>query len=547
MKRVGTIELVLLAAILAGGWLLRFWHLNTVSIWWDELVQIRTAESNALADVVSQVKWGIPRGAGNAGAVPLDYVLLHLFMKVVPRPSPEFLELYFRFPAFLYSCAALLLLWLYCRRFLNRSIAILATLLLALSIPHVLYAAEARFYSLFALGTVANLYAFSALVVRPASLRAWVAFGIVNLLYFLSGLFSLMVFFWQYVILGVLLLARGGQRGLRFALLTATAAATGVVMGTFFFGTKLRDEYLRPGSEHLEPWRLTQDTLVFFSVGNPWLYWTFLIGLPLTIVWAYRRGLAPVGLFLVASFATIPLIVVLAKWKKYYYHPRHALFLLPNYEIVAAIGLYVVLRAVDPGRLFSSDRRVRNLVNVLGGAALVLGTQLPVVRAYLATPQLFFMRIKTLWDFKSFSRDLRQRVASYPAGERYLLIAENVYPAYLPNSCASAYLKWYGLDDRVTFRATQDASATLDRLQQACHGACGQRGPFFEHVVQLIPAVTRRPEFMKLLGLQKPIGTWPSTIGGYGLLVYSPQRIDERLGRLKRTNYDGFIALEPPS
>ena len=45
----------------------------------------------------------------------------------------------------------------------GRFLCSVATTLLALSIPHVLYAAEARFYALFVLTTVLNLYAFAAL------------------------------------------------------------------------------------------------------------------------------------------------------------------------------------------------------------------------------------------------------------------------------------------------------------------------------------------------------------------------------------------------
>src|SRR5690606_33749643 len=140
-------------------------------------------QGGTLADVWTQAKQGIPPGTGNAGAVPLDYLQLHLWLRLVPAGSPDLLEIPFRMPAYLYACAALPALYLFGRRFLDAGTALVATLLLALSIPHVLYAAEARSYALFVLMTVANLYAFAHLLERRDAPGRWAAYGALGVLY----------------------------------------------------------------------------------------------------------------------------------------------------------------------------------------------------------------------------------------------------------------------------------------------------------------------------------------------------------------------------
>jgi hypothetical protein len=165
---------VVVAVAVVFGCVLRWWHLGTPSLWWDELVQIATADAGTAWEVVDRVRHGIPRGAGNAGALPLDYLALHLWLRLVPLPAnPESLEAYHRFPSFLFSAATLVALAWYARRFFGERVAALATVLLACSLPHVLYAAEARFYSLLLLTGVVQLATFTALVARP------------NLVYFL--------------------------------------------------------------------------------------------------------------------------------------------------------------------------------------------------------------------------------------------------------------------------------------------------------------------------------------------------------------------------
>ena len=79
--------------VVAGGCALRFVHLGTFSLWWDEIVHVWTAQGGTVADVWTHAKQGIPPGTGNAGAVPLDYLLLHLWLRAVPAGAPELLEI----------------------------------------------------------------------------------------------------------------------------------------------------------------------------------------------------------------------------------------------------------------------------------------------------------------------------------------------------------------------------------------------------------------------------------------------------------------------
>jgi hypothetical protein len=84
---VRAIEGGLLAGVVVAGCLLRLAHFVTPNLWWDELVHVRTADLPALSRVFSEVRQGIPPGSGNAGAVPLDYVLLHAHPSLVRRRS----------------------------------------------------------------------------------------------------------------------------------------------------------------------------------------------------------------------------------------------------------------------------------------------------------------------------------------------------------------------------------------------------------------------------------------------------------------------------
>jgi hypothetical protein len=549
-------RLAVLAAavtIVAAGVLLRLYHLNGPSLWWDENVEVAFASLPSPWQVLRAVKLGIPPGSANAGAVPLDYLLLHLHLALVPRPAPHWLELYYRFPSFLWSGLTLVAVFAYCRRFLDRGVALVATLVLASSIVHVLYAVEVRFYSLAALATVANLYAFSRVVLERRSLSAWGLFAAVNVLYFLSALFALLLVGSEHLILAGLLVrdrwragvaAGEAPRPLALAPLLASGLVIALSVALYFLGTSLGAPHGRPGAGALDPWRETAGAVAFFTLGNRTLSYVFLGALPLALLYAARRpGLLPIALHLVLGFGAIPVLILVERWKQYYFHPRHALFLLPHFAIVVALGLLTALRLLDPFRAVVRDPRRRAALNVLGAMGLVLGTQMPVVGAYLRHPDPFFTPTKHLRDFKSLARDLDARVASLAPGEGFVLIAERDSVA---NAAASVYLRAWGLGSRVVFRATRDVPATLAGLARLCPGGHGTvPGPELERALPLTVAVGLTPAFRDLLGLQLPIGTWPRRVVGCAVAVYSPAPPAARTLGFVARRYAGFTLLEP--
>lgn len=539
------------------GCALRALHLGTFSLWWDEIVHVWTSQGGSLADVVREVKQGIPPGAGNAGAVPLDYVLLHLFLRVAPRPAPEWLEVYYRLPACLYSCLALPVLYTLGRRFLDRHVALLATLLLALSTPAILYAAEARFYSLFILMVLVNLHAFARLVTAPGRVGAWAWYALVNVAFFLSGLYSLLVVALQYAVLGVVVLAplvrRSGAEaasGDRTTTVRAIGAllASGFVLAAcvagYFSGTSLTHKYGRNPARIPDTLQLTWSTYRSFASDNVVLLGCLLL-LPLPLLYAWRRGRATLAVVasLELQLLAIPVIVEMARWKHYYFHPRHALFVLPAIQILVALSLLTIVRGVDPLRWLRLDARRRAAWNTAIACLLVLATQLPTVRAFATQPERFFARSKKTYDLRGITQSVRAAVEGYGPRDKYLLVTQRNVMA---NVTLAQYLRWYGLEDRVVLRGTREPPKTLQRSLDFCARGClGQRGPVVDRELELTAPFGLPPDFQRLLGLMEPIGRWPGVVRRIGIVAYSPLPAPGPEGGYASSRLRGVQLVEP--
>src|SRR5262245_1577103 len=137
------LERVLVVLLVAGGVWLRLLHLGTPSLWWDEVVQIRTADHPDVATVWREVRDGVAPGTCKSGAVPAVYLALHAWLRLTARPAVTALESHYRVPAAVFGCAAMPAIWLLARGIGGPVAGVVALALLATSIPHVLYAVEA--------------------------------------------------------------------------------------------------------------------------------------------------------------------------------------------------------------------------------------------------------------------------------------------------------------------------------------------------------------------------------------------------------------------
>jgi Dolichyl-phosphate-mannose-protein mannosyltransferase len=508
MRRGHATDVLILLALVAVALVLRGWHVGTPSLWWDELVQVLTAD-RPLPDVVRQVQLGIPPGFGNTGAMPLDYVLLHLHLALVPRPEPAHLEAYFRFPSLVWSCAAVAAVYACCRRVFDRTVALMAALWLALSVPHVLYAAEVRFYSLMTLLTVLQFWAFATLAGRP-SVRAWGVYLVVNVLYLFTGLFAAFALVWQYLVfLGRA--ARRRERGTFIAL-----AVTGLVAASvpvLWWGPEaLLVQADRRGSDTFGWLVVARAALDFFTQRNPVLEIAFLLGVPAMLaaaIWRSRDTL-PAAAYLALSCLAIPIIAFFVRSKQYYFHPRHALFLLPLMGIITAAGLAAILRWLLGS--FLREARTREATVAAVGCAIVLGAQLPIAWRFVQEPTSFFAQTKTLHDWKGVMTRIAPRAREATDGP-LVLIAER---ESIANAIGWHYLRWWNLDSRVAFWGYSGDWSTLVRGVGSGDGAVSP-----EALALRIP-VGLTEDFRRLLGIDAPIPTLPARVGGWALVAFAP-------------------------
>lgn len=508
--------LVVAALLVLAGWWLRWRHLGTPSLWWDELVQIRMADLPSLTAVLTSVRLGVPAGSGNAGAVPLDYALLWAWLRAVPMPAPEALETYFRTPSFIWSCALVPLIGWWTWRCFGVASGLATTTLAAGSIPLVLYAAEARFYSLFCLLTVANLATFAALLRAPERLGAWARYGIVAMLLFLAGLFGLLLLAWQLLALAVVV-AQGRRRHpsprATLAALGGVTLVLAAVVLWYFADTNLAARSVR-GPTRLPLWPNLTTTLGFFGMNAPALPWLLALGpfAALAIVWRRHRALLPaIACTVVALAVGLPVILTIAESKQHFFHPRHALFMLPLLLLLLGVAIGGIADAALPRRLAPA-----------AALAVALALVAPTAARYVGGPWWFFDQTKALHDFRGVARVLRDRTRDYGPDDRYLLVATRGRGGHLGNPVLAWYLTWYGIADRVILRASTRPAETIAFVRERCWTSCHHLSALLERALALVSAHQLTGAKIRLLDRSVMRTARAGTPRHIGFAVYPP-------------------------
>jgi hypothetical protein len=265
-----------------------------------------------------------------------------------------------------------------------------------------------------------------------------------------------------------------------------------------------------PRNAVVEPLAVTWASLGFFANDARVLVAGFLVAIPFTILAGRRRATEPVAWAMGLAFWALPVIALAIRAKHYYFHPRHAFFLLPLFHLVVAAGLVELARRLDPLRHLIARGSTRRATEGLLAGVLVLVVVLPDVRSFLATPQAHFARTKTLRDLGPLTRQVATTVAQLEPGTPYLLLAERDSTA---NAVLSAYLDWYQLTDRVTLRSP---GVPLDQIEPILRANGGD-----PVALQLRPAHGLFFGFQRLLRLGRPIGEVPGRALHVGIVGYA--------------------------
>jgi hypothetical protein len=388
-------------------------------------------------------------------------------------------------------------------------------------IPHVLYAAEVRPYALIMLLSILNVMAFARLARRPDRPSAWLVWAASALVFVSAALFAVIALAMQQAVLGVALVRRlGGRAG---ALALGSIGALAVVVGVWYAGVDLVQPHGRGSLAAGAAWRETLATVDFVFSHDRLLAAVFLLSLPVPIVRAWRgeRALLPVAIVLSCGVLVIPLVVEVERWKDYYFHPRHILFVLPYLALVTAIGIDGALARLDPLRVLVRDRAWRTWTTVLAAVVLVVAVHASVVRSYLRTPDVFFARTKTLRDFKSLARGLLWQLWHSEPGTRIVLVAERNRAGHIGNPVLRRYLRWWGIERRVALHGTDRPEAMVETLVAQCPDGCA--GESVDALVQLLgvgEAIDSPVRFRGLLRLAGPEDVGGGKIAGVGVLAY---------------------------
>lgn len=525
-------ELLLVVALVAGGAWVRWVHLGTPSLWWDEIVHVRIATKPTVTDVWRTAREGAAPGMGNAGAVPLDYLALHAWLAATPAPPPDEVERHVRLPAFLFAVAALPLAWTVGRAIGGPAAGALALALLATSMPHVLYAAEARFYSLYVLATLANLAAFVALVRAPSARRAAI-FTVASVGLVMSGLYGVFPIAAEYVVLVALAVTGAGDRK-RLAVAIAGGTVVAAALAIWIAPSAITASYGRGAPAALDVRSAATSTLLFFAGQIAWLAGAFGAALLVAPSVVRRdRAAAATTLVFLLSTASLPVMVAIAQGKQYYFHPRHALFLLPMVHLAVACVLGAVI-----------DRMARApLAATVAGAALGVALAAPSIAAFVRTPLPFFQATKTLRDFRGLARLIAARTADAAPGARWEILLTKGRPGHLANPTLAYYLDVYGLADRVLLGGVPDPAAVVAKLPTLCPQGC--RGP--SSIAALADlAVTDafdQASLMRDLMQLRPY-QWSTQWSGLSLVVWDPATPIKVPAGVVATRLDGMAIYD---
>jgi mannosyltransferase len=190
---------VLLAILILAAFL-RFYHLDTESLWGDEGASLRFAHMEGALEIVE--------GSRTDSNYPTYYLLLHYWVALFGDS-----DFSFRTPSALSGLFAVFAMYKVGYLLFGRGPALIASLILALSPIHIQYSQEARVYSLMVLSALLSFY-FFVKILREQSFSSQTGYVLCTCLLLYSHIYGLLILLAQNIYLTMMFLGKAfGSRG----------------------------------------------------------------------------------------------------------------------------------------------------------------------------------------------------------------------------------------------------------------------------------------------------------------------------------------------
>jgi uncharacterized membrane protein len=426
------------------GLLLRLYHLGVNSLWYDETVSMYLAQSD-LAELLRHT-------AGDIHP-PLYYLLLHAWG--LAAGYSEFSAAFF---SLFFGVLLIVVVYRVTRSwFPQRSIAIIAALLVAVSPYNIWYSQEVRMYTLGATLGLLSVY-FLRRMLAPSKIlsRDLILYVAVTVLGFYTLYYFLFLMVFQYIWVTVRLLQISNQTSRIAAKNSLLAFVVSQILLVVLYLPWLPIAFRQATDPPVPPWREfialprvileTVSALVFGQAVDYNIFGLFalLVLIPIALViwreWQSNRAAAqsniqhptsniqtsPSALFLL-GYTFIPLLAIylFSLWKPLY-HVRYLFTYSPAFYILAAYALVNLVREfrTATGETRSPRDRPRWLYG-LGALALVVGL------AFIGTAGY---SLYNFWHNEQYAEDDLRGAVAYLAdrwrpGDAILVNAGYAYPA----------------------------------------------------------------------------------------------------------------------
>ncbi|MCA1666386.1 MAG: glycosyltransferase family 39 protein [Thermomicrobia bacterium] len=417
----GLVPLVLLAALMLLGGLMRRYHLGQQGLWFDE------------ADLVMRARQSLPvllRNVINPGENgPLYTLGLAAWIKALGTS-----EVAVRLPSAIAGTLAIPALYGLGRTLRGPRLGLIAAALLTISPYAHWYAQDAKMYSLLILLTIVATWLLLVAIRRGGA--AWIGYGIIAALTLgIHATFLLMLAAHALIAVGLWRVGYGvrpaGRQARWLALLIGVAALPLLIWGVIFTVRNSPTWQVKA-----TPWALLQRMLVEFSVTNradtgiqtwgTWLY-LVLIALGIGLTWWAGNGkggalLPRPALLIVGAMTAIPILLfMLLSLQRAVFEPRYLTVALPGFLLLAALALDGLLR-----------RRPLWLLAIAGGVAVVIVAWLPL-------RDVNFSTVPQKEDWRAAYRHLAEHAR---AGDGVV-----IYPGYLRSTYDYYALQFPALRD----------------------------------------------------------------------------------------------------